>query len=157
VIGRAGGYLRVGNHILFVHSRALRRPVRITAVAPADTVRWVRFQPDGLVFQTSPGRRHGRPDQSRQRFGDVDGWGAILYTSYKDCGVPLSDTLRVAQVTDSRTILGYLTTLAFSSAAARANIESCRGWWPEAVVGAFFASLAADVNGHLGLTPAPNS
>jgi putative nucleotidyltransferase with HDIG domain len=31
---------------------------------------------------------------------------------------------------------------AFSCAAARANIEGCRAWWSEAVVSAFFASLA---------------
>jgi hypothetical protein len=110
VIGRAGGYLRVGNHILVVHARALTHPVRITAVAPADTVRWVRFQPDGLVFRTSPARHYGRADQPRERFDDGDGWGAVLYTSYQDCGVPSSATLRIAQVTDSRTILGYLTT-----------------------------------------------
>jgi hypothetical protein len=127
VIGSAGGYLRVGNHTLFVYPRALPRAVRITAVAPADTVRWVRFQPDGLVFQTSPASHHrgergelrdradaghddGPADHRPEPFGDVDGWGAILYTSYKDCGVLLNAPLRVAQVTDSKTILGYLTT-----------------------------------------------
>jgi hypothetical protein len=115
VIGAAGGYLRggylrLGTRMLFVHSRAPTHPVRITAVAPADTMRWVRFQPDRLVFQTSPARHYGRADQPRQRFGDVDGWGTILYTGAKDCGAPLSDPLRIAQVTDSRTILGYLTT-----------------------------------------------
>lgn len=92
VIGPAGGYFAVGPHILYVDALALSNTVSITAVAPAGTVRWVRFQPDGLVFQTNPN----------------DGWGAILYTSYKDCGVPTSDTLRIAQVTDSLSILGYL-------------------------------------------------
>jgi hypothetical protein len=93
VIGPQGDTLRVGNHILAIHSLALSDTVRITAVAPADTVRWVRFHPDGLVFQTT-----------------ADGWSALLYTNYRDCGVATSDTLRVAQVTDSLAILGYLQT-----------------------------------------------
>ena len=93
VIGPKGGFIAVGNHYLFVDSLALSDTVRITAVAPADTVRWVRFQPDGLTFLPT-----------------VDGWSALLYTNYTDCGVPTSDTLRVAQVTDALSILGYLQT-----------------------------------------------
>ncbi len=93
VIGPKGGYFAVGPHYVFVDSLALSDTVSITAVAPADTVRWVRFRPDGLVFRTT-----------------VDGWSALLYTNYKDCGVSLSDTLRIAQVTDSLGILGYLQT-----------------------------------------------
>jgi hypothetical protein len=135
VIGPAGGSVRVGNHILFVHALALTHTVRITAVAPADTVRWVRFQPDGLVFRTSPASHRaasrdrfdaehedGPGDHSREPFGDVDGWGAILYTSYKDCGVASNAPLRIAQVTDSKTILGYLTTF----------VKSRRNSWSEA-------------------------
>src|SRR6266705_4581492 len=93
LIGPKGGALAVGPHYLLVDSLALSDTVRITAVAPADTVRWVRFQPDGLVFRTT-----------------VDGWSALLYTNYKDCGVPTGDTLRIAQVTDALAILGYLQT-----------------------------------------------
>ena len=93
VIGPQGDTLQVGHHILAIHSRALSDTVRITAVAPADTVRWVRFQPDGLVFQPT-----------------ADGWSALLFTDYKDCGVATSDTLRIAQVTDSLGILEYLQT-----------------------------------------------
>jgi len=78
---------------VFVDSLALRDTVRITVVAPEGAVRWVRFRPDGLVFQTT-----------------VDGWSALLYTNYKDCGVPTSDTLRIAQVSDSLRVLGYLQT-----------------------------------------------
>src|SRR3989449_5555537 len=48
VIGPRGDTLRVGNHILWVDSLVLSVPVAITAVAPADTVRWVRFRPEGL-------------------------------------------------------------------------------------------------------------
>ena len=93
VIGPRGDTLQVGYHILAIHSLALSDTVRITAVAPADTVRRVRFQPDGLVFQPT-----------------ADGWSALLYTNYKDCGVALSETLRIAQVTDSLGILEYLQT-----------------------------------------------
>jgi len=91
VIGPAGGLIAVGRHFLWVDSMALRDTVRITAVAPADTVRWVRFRPDGLRFRTNGA-----------------GWSALLYTSFKDCGVPTADTLRIAQVTDSLSIIRYL-------------------------------------------------
>src|SRR5713101_68467 len=53
VIGPLGGLIAVGHHFLWVDSLALGGAVSITAVAPAGTVRWVRFQPDGLVFQTN--------------------------------------------------------------------------------------------------------
>ena len=91
VIGPAGGLIAVGHHYLWVDSMALSDTVSITAVAPADTVRWVRFQPDGLQFRTNGA-----------------GWSALLYTSFKDCGVPTADTLRIAQVTDSLNIIRYL-------------------------------------------------
>jgi len=91
VIGPAGGLIAVGRHFLWVDSMALSDTVRITAVAPADTVRWVRFQPDGLRFRTNGA-----------------GWSALLFTSFKDCGVPTADTLRIAQVTDSLSIIRYL-------------------------------------------------
>jgi hypothetical protein len=91
VIGPAGGLIAVGRHFLWVDSMALSDTVRITAVAPADTVRWVRFQPDGLQFRTN-----GR------------GLSAIFYTSFKDCGVPTAETVRIAQVTDSLQVIGYL-------------------------------------------------
>jgi hypothetical protein len=91
VIGPVGGLIAVGRHILWVDSMALSDTVRITAVAPADTVRWVRFRPDGLRFRTNGA-----------------GWSALLYTSFKDCGVPTRDTLRIAQVTDSLAVIRYL-------------------------------------------------
>lgn len=91
VIGPAGGLIAVGRHFLWVDSMALSQPVSITAVAPADTVRWVRFQPDGLQFRTNGA-----------------GWSALLYTSFKDCGVPTADTVRIAQVTDSLNIIRFL-------------------------------------------------
>ena len=91
VIGPAGGLIAVGHHYLWVDSMALSDTVRITAVAPADTLRWVRFQPDGLQFRTNGA-----------------GWSALLYTSFSDCGVPTADTLRIAQVTDSLSVIRYL-------------------------------------------------
>ncbi len=93
VIGPAGGLIAVGPNYLLVDSLALSDTVRITAVAPSGTMRWARFKPDGLVFQTGS-----------------YGWPAILYTDYTNCGVPTSDTLRIAQVSDSLSILGYLQT-----------------------------------------------
>ncbi len=97
VIGPRGDTLRVGAHILWVDSLSLTGPVSITAVAPAGGVRWVRFQPEGLVFQ---------PGFYARVYG-VNA-GAALYTSYNDCGLALSDTLRIAQVSDSLSILEYL-------------------------------------------------
>lgn len=92
VIGPAGGLIVVGPHFLWVDTMALTAPVSITAVAPSDTMRWVRLQPDGLVFRTNGA-----------------GLAAILFTSYKDCGgVPTDGTLRIAQISDALSILGYL-------------------------------------------------
>src|SRR5438128_1913232 len=89
---RAGGRAHGGRPPLPVgRSTALGDTVSITAVAPADTVRWVRFQPDGLQFRTNGA-----------------GWSALLYTSFSDCGLPTADTLRIAQVTDSLSIIRYL-------------------------------------------------
>jgi len=99
VIGPKGDTLQVGNHILWVDSLVLSSPVAITAVAPADTVRWVRFQPAGLAFPASA------VDLS---YGMAT--GALLYTNYKGCGVSTTDTVRIAQVSDSLSILGYLQT-----------------------------------------------
>ena len=91
VVGPAGGLIAVGHHYLWVDSAALADTVSITAVAPAGTVRWVRFQPDGLQFQTNGA-----------------GWSAVLATTFSDCGVPTVDTLKIAQVTDSLKVIRYL-------------------------------------------------
>jgi len=99
VIGPKGDTLRVGNHILWVDSLVLSVPVTITAVAPTDTVRRVRFQPDGLQFP---------PSSVDQSYGLSA--GALLYTNYKDCALPTGVTLKIAQVSDSLSILGYLQT-----------------------------------------------
>lgn len=93
VVGPAGGLIAVGHHYLWVDSAALADTVSITAVAPADTVRWVRFQPDGLQFRTNSA-----------------GWSAVLATTFNDCGVPTVDTLRIAQITDSLKVIRFLGT-----------------------------------------------
>jgi len=94
VIGPLGGLIAVGHHYLWVDSLALAGPVSITAVAPAGTVRWVRFQPDGLVFQAN----------------SKTGYPAVIYTDYTGCGVPTSSVVEMAQVSDALGILGYLQT-----------------------------------------------
>ena len=108
VIGPLGGAIFVGPHVLWVDSLVLSDTVRITAVAPTDTVRWVRFQPSGLQFPPNP--VHGNPT------------GALLYTSYKDCGVIPSGTLRIAQVDDSLKIIGYLQSVSSGK----------KNWWSNA-------------------------
>lgn len=94
VVGPLGGLIAVGHHYLWVDSLALARPTSITVVAPAGAVRWVRFRPDGLVFQTKT--RTGYP--------------AVIFTDYTNCAVPTSNAVRIAQVTDALGVLGYLQT-----------------------------------------------
>jgi hypothetical protein len=96
VIGPKGGQIAVGPHVLWVDSLVLKDTVRITAVAPTDTVRWVRFKPDNVLFPAN----------------GVDGWatGALLYTTYKDCGSIPTGTLRFAQVDSALNIIGYIQT-----------------------------------------------
>ncbi len=89
-IGPDGGTLYVGAHWLSVPAGALLEPVSITAVAPADTVNQVRFQPEGLSFQ--------RP--------------AALTMSYANCDV-LGSLLpkRIAYTSDALSILEYLASM----------------------------------------------
>ena len=49
-IGPAGGVIQVNNHRLTVPAGALDSTVMITMEAPSDTIRSVRFSPEGLVF-----------------------------------------------------------------------------------------------------------
>src|SRR5437016_5610819 len=94
VIGPQGGVIVVGAHALWVDSLVLSDTVSITAVAPADTARWVRFHPNGLQFPANSA--HGYPT------------GALLYTSYKGCPQIPTGTLRIAQVDDQLNFVGYL-------------------------------------------------
>jgi hypothetical protein len=94
VIGPMGGMLTVGPHTFWVDSAVLTDTVTITAVAPNDTIRWVRFKPAGLQFPANP----------------VHGYtaGALLYTNYKDCEMIPSQTLRIVQVDDALNIIAEL-------------------------------------------------
>ncbi len=109
VIGPKGGSIVVGNHQLWVDSLVLSDTVTITAVAPADTVRWVRFQPEGLQFP---------PSVVDLSYGMTA--GAVLYSNFKDCGV-LGQDLRIAQVNEQLGILDYLTSYS----------QSKRNWWSQ--------------------------
>lgn len=97
VIGPEGGVLLVGVHQLWVDSLSLDVPVTITAVAPKGKLRWVRFQPEGLVFK--PGF-----------YATANGLtsGAALMTNYASCKIPAGSTVRIAQVDDAMSIIGYL-------------------------------------------------
>ena len=107
VVGPMGGLIAVGHHYLWIDSLTLEDTVSITAVAPAGTVRWVRFAPDGLQFDEN---RDEDGDGVGDGAGDGDGWGAVLFTDFSDCGLPTTDSLRIAQVTDSLTVIRYLQT-----------------------------------------------
>src|SRR6266545_3911281 len=85
-IGPAGGEIAVGRNWLLVPRGALREPVRITAVAPSDTVTMVRFQPEGLRFEAT----------------------ALLVMKYDNCRVPKGVTPRIALVTESLSIIEVL-------------------------------------------------
>jgi hypothetical protein len=50
LIGPAGGDLKVGKHEFKIPPGALPAPVQITMEAVSDTVRSVRFSPEGLAF-----------------------------------------------------------------------------------------------------------
>jgi hypothetical protein len=52
-IGPAGGVVQVNNHRLTVPAGALDSTVAITMEAPSDTVRSVRFSPEGLAFNAA--------------------------------------------------------------------------------------------------------
>jgi hypothetical protein len=86
-IGPDGGAIQVGVNTLWIPAGALDTAVTITAVAPSDTVRRVRFQPEGLTFLQPT-------------------W---LTMSYADCNL-LGSSLpkRIAYTTDLLLILEYL-------------------------------------------------
>ena len=52
VIGPNGGTLHIGPHTFVVPRGALKSDVRITGEAPSDNVVSVRFQPEGLKFNS---------------------------------------------------------------------------------------------------------
>lgn len=90
VIGPEGGELNVGPHTLDVPPGALSDTVRITAVAPSETVRLIRFMPEGLVFQ--------KP--------------ASLSLSYKNCKIPAGTSPRIAYLSDTLSVVAYMPSIA---------------------------------------------
>lgn len=89
VIGRAGGTLVMGSHRLVIPAGALDYPVRIIGEAPSDTVVSVRFQPEGLQFNS---------------------WHTPKLTlDYSSCGL-VRNLLpkRIAYTTDKLDILSFL-------------------------------------------------
>jgi hypothetical protein len=89
-IGPLGGVVEIGPHRLSIPPGALDAPVAITAIAPADTVNRIRFEPEGLTFN--------RP--------------ALLTMSYANCGALTSVVpKRIAYTSDALTILEVLPSL----------------------------------------------
>ena len=86
-IGPEGGTILVGPHTLVIPAGALDTTVDITAIAPSDTVRRVRFYPEGLTFAQAP----------------------TLTMSYTECGIlGVFTPKRIAYTTPSLDILEYL-------------------------------------------------
>jgi hypothetical protein len=56
-VGPAGGVIQVGPHTLTIPPGALASAVSITAVVQSDAVNRIRFQPEGLVFQSATALR----------------------------------------------------------------------------------------------------
>jgi ribosomal protein S30 len=91
VIGPTGGWFVVGANVLWVDSLALSSPVKITAVAPSDTIRWVRLYPEGLVFNTG-----------------THGLGAVVATNLNNCKLRRNTIPRIANVTDAMALVEYV-------------------------------------------------
>lgn len=85
-IGRDGGYIRVGPHVLVIPRNALSGWTRITAYMPSDNVNRVQFGPHGLQFRRS----------------------AVLSMSYENCDVGDSAPGHIAYVSDDLSILEML-------------------------------------------------
>jgi hypothetical protein len=86
LIGPEGGELNVGPHTLDIPPGALSDTVSITAVAPSDTLRLIRFKPEGLVFQQP----------------------ASLSMSYKNCRIPAGTYPRIAYLSDAMSVVVYM-------------------------------------------------
>ena len=121
VIGPAGGWFVVGANVLWVDSLALSSPVKITAVAPSDTIRRVRLHPDGLQFKTG-----------------THGLGAVVATNLANCRLRRNAIPRIANVTDSLALVEYMespTAAVDSMLIARFRTDS-GGWTPYWAFGA---------------------
>jgi len=86
-IGPDGGTIRIGSHSLVIPAGALASPTIITAVVASGTVNGVRFEPEGLQFESS----------------------AYLTMSYANCDLLGSlAPKRIAYTRDALDILEYL-------------------------------------------------
>jgi len=121
VIGPAGGWFVVGANVLWVDSLALSTQVQITAVAPSDTVRWVRLRPEGLVFKTG-----------------THGVGAVVATNLDNCKLRHNQLPRIANVTDELSVVEYLESplAAVDSLVVMRFREDSGGWTPYWAFGA---------------------
>jgi len=70
VVGPSGGTLAVGPHSFIVPAGALSSWVRITAVAPSDSVNRVHFRPEGLTFK--------KPASLTMSYANCKGAGSLL-------------------------------------------------------------------------------
>ena len=93
VIGKDGGQIKVGPHLLVIPSGALQSDVRISAELPGDKVSSVRLLPEGLRFS--------KP--------------ATLTLSYAHCRKLLPLPTRIVYTTDNLNILQLLRSLDYSS------------------------------------------
>ena len=85
IIGRSGGKLSVGGHVLIVPPGALDANTLITMESPAGTMRRVTFGPEGLTFRAE--------------------YPAHLIMSYRTCSVPPGSDQKVVYVNESLSIL----------------------------------------------------
>jgi hypothetical protein len=88
-IGRNGGTLKVGPHRLTVPRNALKKDVRISAVAPKGKYVQIKFEPQGLEFDRK----------------------AALTMSYAECSLLSPLHLKIVYVNDQLEILEVLPTV----------------------------------------------
>ena len=101
VIGRRGGTLRVGRHVLDIPRGALSGNVRISMVSPAGRLSSVRFYPEGLQF--SPRRL------------------PTLTLDTRNCLIPTRPS--IVYISEDLTLLEILRTLGLNRGSVSAGIE----------------------------------
>jgi hypothetical protein len=93
VIGRAGGYIIVGNHGLYIYKNALTEDVAITAEQIEGEVISVRFSPAGLRFAVP----------------------AVLWLSYKSCPKGKQHPKHIVYTDESLNVLESFQAMDFNS------------------------------------------
>ncbi|HEV8612568.1 MAG TPA: hypothetical protein VGQ73_03595 [Gemmatimonadales bacterium] len=94
VIGKDGGIITVGPHMLWIPPKALPKDVLITAATGSDSVNAIRFEPEGLKFE--------RPVLLMMSFANCT-WGLLrgLEIVYTDDQLKPKEV--IASVMDNRT------------------------------------------------------